>query len=96
MGLLTILRVLHDLRDHTHIDLYMIGIRPEDQMKGVEALILREGIGNLIKNGAIDSDTGPMLENNAKIQNGWKHFDYKYHRRRRCYNIFLTENRPNY
>ncbi|HZK03921.1 MAG TPA: hypothetical protein VFC94_05890 [Bacteroidaceae bacterium] len=95
MGPLTILRLLSNLRDHTHIDLYMVGVKPEDQMKGLFSLILKESISNLIKNGATDTETGPMLESNSKIHNVWKHFDYRYHRSRRCFHLFLPENRLN-
>ncbi|MCQ2110347.1 MAG: hypothetical protein MJY79_02480 [Bacteroidaceae bacterium] len=85
MGLFTILNILRDLRDHRHIDFYMIGVRPEDQNHGVEALILRDGIMHLKKHGAIDCQTGPMLEDNHVVQNSWKQFDAWIHRRRRCY-----------
>lgn len=79
------------MHDNRHIDFYLIGVRPEDQNKGVEALILREGIKNLNKNGAIDTQTGPMLEDNHNIQNGFKNFDYQYHRHRRCYSYIIPE-----
>lgn len=91
IGLLTIINLIRDLQDNRHIDFYLIGVRPEDQNKGVEALILREGIRNLIKNGAIDTQTGPMLEDNHTIQNGFKNFEYQYHRRRRCYSYVIPE-----
>lgn len=91
MGIRTIINLIRDLHDNRHIDFYLIGVRPEDQNKGVEALILREGIKNLNKNGAIDTQTGPMLEDNHNIQNGFKNFDYQYHRHRRCYSYIIPE-----
>lgn len=91
MGIRTIINLIKDLHDSRHIDFYLIGVRPEDQNKGVEALILREGINNLNKNGAVDAQTGPMLEDNHTIQNSYKNFDYQYHRHRRCYSYIIPE-----
>lgn len=91
MGLFTLINLIRDLHDNRHLDFYLIGVRPEDQNKGVEALILREGIKNLNKNGAIDTQTGPMLEGNYAIQNGFKNFSYQYHRHRRCYSYIIPE-----
>ena len=91
IGPLTILRILENLRDHTHIDLYMIAVRPEDQMKGVEMLILGEGMKRAMNNGCADFQTGPMQEDNVRIQNTWKHWDHIIHRRRRCWTYEIGE-----
>jgi len=85
LGPLTIFKVFKDLRDHSMIDFYLIGVRPEHQNHGVEAIILRDGIRNIKAHGAVHTQTGPMLEDNNVIQNGWKKFDYRYHRHRRCW-----------
>lgn len=92
IGLFTALRILRDLRDHTHIDFYMIGVRPEDQMKGIEAVILREGIKAIMSHGGKDCQTGPMLEDNPRIMNSWKYFDHRIHRQRRCWSYIIPDN----
>ena len=91
LGPLSALKVLGDLRDHRHIDFYMIGVRPGDQKKGVESIILREGINAIIAHGGIDCQTGPMLEDNANVQNIWKNFEHYCHRRRRCWSYAIPE-----
>ena len=90
LGLFSALKVLGDLNDHRHIDFYMIGVRPEDQKKGVECIILREGIKAIQSHGGIDCQTGPMLEDNANVQNIWKHFEHYTHRRRRCWTFTIV------
>lgn len=91
LGPVSALKVLGDLHNHEHIDFYMIGVRPEDQKKGVECLILEEGINAIISHGGIDCQTGPMLEDNANVQNIWKHFNSFTHRRRRCWSYIIPE-----
>lgn len=91
LGPLTILRVLADLHDHTHVDMYMMAVRPEDQRKGVEALILLQGLKKAQKYNCTDVQTGPMQEDNIKIQNVWKHFEHTVHRRRRCWTYTIPE-----
>ncbi len=91
LGPLTILRILEDLHDHTHMDMYMIAVRPEDQMKGIESLILGEGMRRAIRHNCADFQTGPMQEDNIKIQNVWKHWEHVIHRRRRCWTYNIPE-----
>lgn len=91
LGPLTILRTMEVLHDHTHIDMYMLAVRPEDQRRGIEALILKEGMSRCIQNHCTDVQTGPMQEDNIKIQNVWKHFDHVVHRRRRCWTYTIPE-----
>ena len=68
----------------------MIGVRPEDQKKGVECIILREGIKAIQSHGGIACQTGPMLEDNANVQNIWTHFEHFTNRRRRCWTYTVT------
>lgn len=91
MGLLTLLRVIENLRDHTHIDMYMIAVRPQDQRKGIESLILSEGMKAAAGHGCADLQTGPMLEDNIKVQNIWKRWDNVIHRRRRCWTFKIPQ-----
>ena len=91
LGPLTIIRLLECLHDHTHIDMYMIAVRPQDQMKGIESLILGEGMRRAIRHDCADFQTGPTQEDNIKIQNVWKHWDHIIHRRRRCWKYTLGE-----
>lgn len=91
LGPLTVLRIIENLRDHTHIDLYMIAVRPEDQLKGIETMIMCDELKQGVRHGAADFQTGPMLEDNVRIQNVWKHWDNTIHRRRRCWTYTISE-----
>jgi hypothetical protein len=81
-GICTLVR---SLKKFDKVDLYSIGVKAEYQSKGVNALILQQGLKSLIKNGVRHVYTGPELEENQKVQSQWKGFERKQNRRRRCY-----------
>jgi len=66
-------------------DMYLIGILPEYQGKGVNALILCEIGKTFIQNGIVHVETNPELEQNLKVQAQWKFFDTRQHKRRRVF-----------
>ena len=84
-----ILRIMRDLKQSKVLDFYSIGVKPEYQNKGVNAILLREGLAGAIKNGMKYAETGPELENNIEVQSQWKAFEHRNHRRRRCYTYSL-------
>ncbi|MDY3978759.1 MAG: hypothetical protein SOZ00_01920 [Tidjanibacter sp.] len=84
-----IFRILHDLKKSKTLDFYSIGVRPEYQNKGVNAIILREGLAGAIKNDMKLAETGPELEDNIEVQSQWKNYEHRNHKRRRCYTISL-------
>lgn len=84
-----ILRIMRDLKKSKTLDLYSIGVKPEYQNKGVNAIILRESLAGAIKNGMKFAETGPELETNVEVQSQWKMFEHRNHKRRRCYTYSL-------
>ena len=67
------------------IDLGLVAIRPEYQMKGVNAILIN-GILDILDSGIVDScETNLNLETNLAVQAQWKHFDARQHKRRRAY-----------
>lgn len=80
-----LLRLLRALRHNVSLDLYFIAVRPDMQNTGVSAVILNEFQKNAIKNGIKWAETGPELEDNARVQALWKSYESRQHRRRRCY-----------
>ncbi len=84
-----IFRIFRDLKRSKTLDLYSIGVKPEYQNKGVNAILLREGFRGAIKNGMKIAETGPELENNVEVQSQWKHYEHRNHKRRRCYTYSL-------
>lgn len=64
---------------------YLIGIDPEYQNKGLTALIFKEMQDLFNKNGIMEVETNPELEENKAIQQLWKNYDHELHKRRRTY-----------
>lgn len=77
--------ILNNLKHHDVIDLYLIGIRPEYQGMGLNAIIMNDINKGAIKHGVRLAETGPELELNDKVQSQWKNFQTRHHRRRRSF-----------
>lgn len=82
---LGLLRIKRALKKHDVLDMYLIAVKPEYTGRGVNALILNEGIKRAIANGVKYAETGPELEDNTNVQSQWKAFKTEQHKRRRCY-----------
>ncbi len=85
-----IFRLLKARKETDIIDLGLIAVRPEYQNKGLNAVILDYMIQTMIDMGISAAETNLMLEDNQKIQQQWKFFDYIQHKRRRAYYKLLT------
>ena len=81
----TILKILKAKRNPEIIDLSLIGVLPEYAQKGVSSAFIGE-IMTMLNNGKIKcAETNLNLEDNLAIQNQWKHFDARLHKRRRSF-----------
>ena len=67
------------------IDLYLIGILPEYQQKGVNSLVFTDLIPEYIRVGAVYAESNAELETNNAVQAQWQYFKTEYHKRRRAY-----------
>jgi GNAT superfamily N-acetyltransferase len=67
------------------VDLYIMGVLPEYQNKGVNALIFYDLIPILNKIGFSYAETNPELEVNFKMQSQWEDFESKHVRTRRAF-----------
>jgi GNAT superfamily N-acetyltransferase len=67
------------------LDLYMIGVLPSMQNKGLTAILMNSMAAAARKNGFEIAETGPELENNHQVQALWKHYEVRQHKRRRCW-----------
>lgn len=67
------------------LDLLLIGVRPEYQGKGVNALIFADLIPVYNQLGFKYAESNIELEDNGKVQNQWQYFDVIQHKRRRCF-----------
>lgn len=79
------IHVLRALKKNKRADLYLIGVRPEYQGKGVNAILMHEINQVFIRLGVAKAETNPELEDNANVQGQWKYFEKRIHKRRRCY-----------
>jgi GNAT superfamily N-acetyltransferase len=67
------------------LDLLLVGVKPEYQSKGVNALLFADLIPAYIEMGFSYGETNPELEENEKVQSQWKYLDSETHKRRRCF-----------
>lgn len=79
------IHLLKALKKNDTVDLYLMGIHPDYQGKGLNAIIFADLIPLFIKNGFKLAETNPELELNGKIQVLWSEFNPRQHRRRRIY-----------
>lgn len=76
--------LLKALKKNDRAELLLIGVDPEYQGKGVNAILLNQIV---LDNpmGIHTADVNPQLESNVPVQSQWKHFQVRQNRRRRCY-----------
>jgi GNAT superfamily N-acetyltransferase len=67
------------------LDLYMIGVLPHMQNKGLTAILMNSMATTARDNGFEIAETGPELENNHQVQALWKYYETRQHKRRRCW-----------
>jgi GNAT superfamily N-acetyltransferase len=83
-GFLYLLKTLYS-KKIKEMDMMMIGVDPDYQNKGVNALIFSDMITSMIKLGVENCESNPELEVNNKIQSHWEYFDAYVHKKRRAY-----------
>ena len=81
----TIIRILKAKNNPEILDLGLIGVLPEYQMKGVASVLVYEIMKYLLNGELKYAETNLNLEDNISIQNQWKSFDNILHKRRRSY-----------
>ena len=79
------IHLLKAMRKNDVIHMYMIGVRPDYQGKGVLALVYHELNKAYVKAGIRIARTHPQLEDNLKATSIWKNYDYRVNIRRRCW-----------
>lgn len=76
--------LLRALRHNDRAELLLIGVDPEYQGKGVNAILLNQIVLDNPMSIRV-ADVNPQLESNVPVQAQWKHFQVRQNRRRRCY-----------
>jgi len=67
------------------IDLMLVGLLPEYQGKGINAVLFYDLLPLFVSEGYKYVETNPELELNSKVQSQWIYFERRQHKRRRCY-----------
>ena len=67
------------------LDLLLVGVKPEYQSKGVNALLFYDLIPVYQQLGFEYGESNPELEDNKKVQSQWSVFNPEQHKRRRAY-----------
>ena len=76
------LHLLKALYFNSRASFYLIGVHPKYQNKGVTAIIFNEMQKTFNKFGYNIVETNPELEENSSIQNLWKNYEHRQHKKR--------------
>ncbi len=79
------LHILKAMRSRETIDLYLNGVLPEWQKRGIHALYYTKLTQAYIDNGIKYAITNPQLESNINAVRIWRNYDQEPYIRRRCY-----------
>jgi hypothetical protein len=79
------IHLMNAIQKNDLVDLYLMGVHPDYQRKGVNALIFADLVPIFIKNGYKMAETNPELEENTKIQALWGDLNPKHVRTRRVF-----------
>ena len=67
------------------IDIILVGVHPDYQNKGINAIIMTDLTETCIKKGILTAESNAELEENDKVQNFWRYYDARQHKRKRVY-----------
>ncbi len=79
------LHILKALKSYEFVDMLMIGVVPEYQLKGLNAVIFDHLNTNFIKLGVKKVVANPQLDNNTAVQNIFDYYEGKPFMTRRCF-----------
>lgn len=86
---LGIFRILYALRKNDTVETLLIAIHKDYRDKGINAIIF-DDIGHaFIKDGITNIESNRELEHNNRVKNLWNKFEYRQHKRARCYYKYL-------
>lgn len=82
---ITLIKVLKAIKKPESLDFGLIGVIPEYAMKGVASALINRSMKLLSSGKYLYAETNLTLETNINIQNQWKLFDSRIHKRRRSF-----------
>jgi len=79
------IHILKAMKNPNRIDILLVGVLPEYQSKGVNALFMTDLTKNCIDKGIEYAESNAELEENVKVQNFWRYYEARQHKRKRIY-----------
>ena len=79
------LHIKRSLKQNDKADLYLIAVRPDYKNKGITSIIFEKIIKTFIANGIRKVETNPEMESNQQVQNLWKGYQIRLHKKRYSY-----------
>lgn len=73
------------LKKPDRVDVLLVGILPEYQGKGVNALFMIDMTNACLEKGIKWAESNSELEENIKVQSFWRYFDSRQHKRKRVF-----------
>lgn len=80
-----IVHILLAMNKTDRADLYLTGVRPDYQDKGVNSILICHMNKVFAKYKIQVVESNPEMETNSKVQAQWRFYGKRQHRRRRCY-----------
>jgi hypothetical protein len=84
------IHLLRAMRKNNIIHMYLIGVHPDYQGKGLLALVYHELQKAYLEAGITLAQTHPQLEENFKAVSIWKNYDSRVNIRRRCWTLDIS------
>jgi hypothetical protein len=79
------IHLLRAMRKNDRVHMYLVGVRPDYQEKGVLALVYNELTRTYLEKGIKTGQTHLLLEDNKKVISIWKNYTGRVNIRRRCW-----------
>ena len=79
------IHLLRALNKPVGLDMYLVAVRREYRNRGLNALLMTEITRSAIARGIRTAETSGELEHNEAVQQLWRYYDSRQHKRRRAY-----------
>ncbi|HLG34203.1 MAG TPA: hypothetical protein VI757_04925 [Bacteroidia bacterium] len=79
------IHLMKAMKKNDRADLLLVGIRPDYQRKGLNAILMSEMNKVYLNNHIKVAESNPELETNVLIHSFWKSFDSRQHKKRTCF-----------
>lgn len=79
------IHLMRALKKNDTVETLLIAVQKDYQAKGVNGIIFHDIMSAYIKNGITNLESTRELENNMNVNNLWNKFEYRQHKRVRCY-----------